>query len=39
VVVETPITVDRKPECVTCGKVNKAVNKFCSECGTALVLI
>ncbi len=39
VVVETPITVDRKPECVTCGKVNKSVNKFCSGCGTALILI
>lgn len=37
--VEVPVTVDRKPECVTCGKVNKATNRFCSECGTALVLI
>lgn len=39
VAVSDPITVDRKPECVTCGKVNKATNRFCSECGTALVLI
>lgn len=39
VAVEAPVTVDRKPECVTCGKVNKATNKFCSECGTALILI
>lgn len=31
-----PVTVDRKPECVTCGKKNKAHTKFCSECGTAL---
>ncbi len=31
-----PVTVDRKPECVTCGKKNKAHAKFCSECGTAL---
>ena len=39
VAVEAPVTVERKPECSTCGKVNKAVNKFCSECGTALQLI
>ena len=31
-----PVTVERKPECVTCGKKNKAQAKFCSECGTAL---
>ena len=31
-----PVTVERKPECVTCGKKNKAHAKFCSECGTAL---
>ena len=34
-----PITVKHKPECITCGKVNKANSKFCSECGTALNLI
>jgi hypothetical protein len=39
VAVEVPVTVDRKPECVTCGKVNKAANKFCTDCGTALQLI
>lgn len=39
VAVEVPVTVDRKPECVTCGKVNKSTNRFCSECGTALQLI
>jgi hypothetical protein len=33
------ITVDVKPKCVTCGRVNKATNKFCSECGTSLVII
>jgi hypothetical protein len=32
----TPVTVERKPECVTCGKKNKAHAKFCTECGTAL---
>ena len=31
-----PVTVERKPECITCGKKNKAHAKFCSECGTAL---
>ena len=31
-----PVTVERKPECVTCGKKNKAHSKFCTECGTAL---
>jgi len=39
VAVAVPVTVQHKPTCTTCGKVNKAVNKFCSECGTALVLI
>lgn len=31
-----PVTVERKPECVTCGKKNKAHAKFCTECGTSL---
>ena len=31
-----PVTVERKPKCVTCGKQNKAKAKFCTECGTAL---
>lgn len=31
-----PVTVERKPKCVTCGKLNKAHAKFCTECGTAL---
>lgn len=31
-----PVTVERKLECVTCGKKNKAHSKFCVECGTAL---
>jgi hypothetical protein len=39
VVVTKPITVAHRPECVTCGKLNKANSKFCSECGTALTLI
>jgi hypothetical protein len=36
--IEKPITVDFKPQCDSCGKLNKATNKFCSECGTSLVL-
>ena len=31
-----PVTVKQKPKCVTCGKLNKANAKFCSECGTSL---
>ncbi len=31
-----PVTAERKPECVTCGKKNKAHAKFCIECGTSL---
>lgn len=33
-----PLTVDIKPTCGTCGRKNKATNKFCSECGTSLQL-
>ena len=33
-----PVTVERKPECVTCGKKNKAHAKFCVECGTHLTI-
>lgn len=31
-----PITVKSKAKCVTCCKINKASNKFCASCGTAL---
>jgi hypothetical protein len=34
--VTKPVTVERKQKCDTCGKVNKATAKFCTECGTAL---
>lgn len=34
-----PVTVDIKPKCTTCGRLNRATNKFCANCGTALVLI
>lgn len=33
------VTVKSKPTCKTCGKVNKATSKFCSECGTSLQII
>lgn len=29
----------QKPKCVTCGRVNKASAKFCTECGTSLIVI
>ena len=34
-----PVTVKAKPKCQTCGRVNKATSKFCSDCGTALVIL
>lgn len=34
-----PVTVERKPTCVTCGRVNKATAKFCTDCGTSLTLL
>ncbi len=37
--VEQPVTVKTKPTCKTCGKVNKATSKFCSNCGTSLQLV
>jgi hypothetical protein len=30
------VTVKAKPKCTSCGKMNKANAKFCTECGTAL---
>lgn len=36
--IREPITVKAKSKCTTCGKQNKATAKFCSECGTALVI-
>lgn len=33
------VTVQQKPVCSTCGKVNKATFKFCGRCGTSLVLL
>lgn len=33
------VLVSHKPKCVTCGRVNKANSKFCSQCGTTLQII
>lgn len=37
--VAAPVTVKTKQKCVTCGHVNKANAKFCSDCGTSLTLL
>lgn len=37
--VKTAVDVKHKPKCTTCGKVNKATAKFCTNCGTSLVLV
>lgn len=37
--IAAPVTVQTKPKCETCGKVNKATSKFCSGCGTSLELL
>ena len=34
--IKRPVTVDRKPICVTCGKINSSIHSYCSQCGTAL---
>lgn len=38
-VVSAPITVKKKAECTTCGRLNKATSKFCTNCGTSLEII
>jgi len=37
--VKKAVTVKTKTTCVTCGRVNKATSKFCTECGTALEVV
>src|SRR6266702_5175982 len=39
VAVEKPVTVDLRAVCQTCGKRAKGDAKFCSRCGTSLILI
>jgi len=38
-IVSRPITVHAKPKCTSCGKTNKAIARFCTECGTGLELV
>lgn len=37
--VKQAVTVKSKKKCDTCGKVNKALDKFCGDCGTSLTII
>ena len=37
--VKAPVTVKTKQKCITCGHMNKATAKFCSECGTGLTIV
>ncbi len=37
--VVAPVTVKQKPKCVTCGRINKATSKFCTDCGTSLEIV
>lgn len=37
-VITEAVTVRHKPECPTCGRKNKATAKFCTECGSSLIL-
>ena len=37
--VKQAVTVKTTQKCTSCGHVNKATAKFCSECGTGLILV
>lgn len=37
--VQSPLAVQRKLVCDTCGKLNKNTHKYCIECGTFLTII
>ncbi len=37
--IDKPITTKTKTNCITCGTTNKMTNKFCSECGTSLIIV
>lgn len=36
--VQESLTVKHRPKCQTCGRQNRAMAKFCTECGTALMI-
>jgi hypothetical protein len=38
-VIVQPVTVQSKPVCSTCGHRNKATSKFCTDCGTSLIIV
>lgn len=38
-VIREPVTVKQKPKCSSCGRNNKHNAKFCSNCGTSLIII
>lgn len=37
--IKAPILTTTKPRCKTCDHLNKASSKFCTECGTSLIII
>lgn len=37
--IDKPITTKTKTNCITCGTTNKMTNKFCSNCGTSLIIV
>lgn len=37
--IKQAVTVKTKQKCPTCGHMNKATSKFCTECGTALEIV
>lgn len=37
-IISEPITVKTKIECPTCGRKNDSAGKYCSNCGTALLI-
>jgi len=37
--VQTVTPSRQKPKCVTCGRLNKANARFCTDCGTSLIVV
>jgi hypothetical protein len=37
--VRKAVTTKAKPTCTTCARVNRATAKFCTECGTGLLIV